>query len=299
VSALWLRPNLTTRDVHLLKCPKAHCTGQLTFRGSLGAPIDGSDDQPLGCGTLDCGQCGSAWPVQWGCPELIEPGSVSGTDWLLRPIYDLIAPSHDFGVDCVLPLLQYPDPDGARERYIERMELAALEPRADPIRILEVGIGAGANLPLLQRHLPLDVDVEFWGLDLSRGMLLQCALRADWWYFAPQVRLVLGDAHNLPFQSNQFDRVFHVGAINGYRDPKGALAEMARVARPRTPIVVVDEELDPAGNHSLLHRIAFHSLTWFDTNPRAPKNLVPAECLASAQVTRVSRFYYCLTFQKP
>lgn len=35
MSPLWLRPNLTTRDVHLLKCPKAHCTGQLTFRGSL------------------------------------------------------------------------------------------------------------------------------------------------------------------------------------------------------------------------------------------------------------------------
>lgn len=296
----WMRPNLTTRDVKRLKCPASNCEGHLTFRGSTGAPIDGSDDRPLAWGTLDCGECGSAWPVSWGCPDLVEAGSITGSDWLLRPIYDFIAPTHDAGVDCVLPLIQYPDPHGGRERYIERMQLDALESAGtEPIRILEVGIGAGANLPLLQQHLPLDVDVELWGLDLSRGMLLQCALRTEWLYAIPRVRLLLGDAHNLPFQDDQFDRVFHVGAINGYRDPTVALREMARVARPKTPIVVVDEELDPKRDHALCHRIAFSSLTWFDSNPRAPKHLVPKECLASAKVTPVSRFYYCLTFEKP
>jgi ubiquinone/menaquinone biosynthesis C-methylase UbiE len=294
-----MRTNLTTRDVELLKCPTANCEGRLVFHGTTGAPTDGGDDRPLEWGTLDCEACGSAWPVEWGYPDLVEPGSVTGSDRLLRPIYDFIAPTHDAGVNLVLPLLQFPDPNGARERYIERMRLDMLEPRDAPIRILEVGIGAGANLPLLQEYLPLDVEVEYWGLDLSKGMLLQCALRSAWWYFLPRVRLVVGDAHRLPFQNDRFDRVFHVGAINGYRDPKVALSEMARVARPKTPIVVVDEELDPKRNHTVGHRIAFSALTWFDTNPHAPKHLVPKECQASAEVTPVSRFYYCLTFQKP
>jgi ubiquinone/menaquinone biosynthesis C-methylase UbiE len=299
MSPSWMRTNLSTGDVERLQCPASQCDGGLVFRGSTGAPLDDTDDRPLGWGTLDCKKCGHAWPVEWGCPNLIEPNSVTGSDRFLRPIYDFIAPTHDAGVDWVLPLLQFPDPNGARERYIERMQLNKLEPRHKPIRILEVGIGAGANLPLLQQHLPLDIKVEFWGLDLSLGMLLQCALRSELWYAISRVRLVLGDAHRLPFQNDQFDRVLHVGAINGYRDAKVALHEMARVARPRTPIVVVDEELDPKRSHNLCHRIAFRSLTWFDNDPHAPKHLVPEECSASAEVTPVSRFYYCLTFQKP
>jgi ubiquinone/menaquinone biosynthesis C-methylase UbiE len=128
-------------------------------------------------------------------------------------------------------------------------------------------------------------------------MLFQCAWRADWLYAAPRVRLLRGDAHRLPFADNQFDRVFHVGGINGYRDPKLGLAEMARVARPRTPIVVVDEELDPERKHSLRHRLAFRAITWFDPDPRVPVDRLPAgtECV---EVSRVCRFYYCLTFQK-
>lgn len=296
--ASWMRTNLTTRDVDVFQCPTEHCRGRLVFKGALGAPLDGGV-QPLDWGTLDCGTCGRAWPLQVGVPDFVEPGSVSGSDRLLRPIYDFIAPSHDLGVNVVLPLIQFPDPEGARERYIERMRLDEIEPADRPIRILEVGIGAGANLPLLQQSLPLDVDVEFWGLDLSVGMLLQCALRSQWWYGTRGVRLLLGDAHRLPFADDRFDRVFHVGAINGYRDPRVALGEMARVARRGTPIVVVDEELDPNRTHRFWHRLAFESLTWFDSNPHAPIELVPAKCRPSAEVTRVSRFYYCLTFAKP
>lgn len=294
----WMRTNLTTGDLDALQCPTEHCRGPLAFNGALGAPLHG-EVRPLEWGTLDCGTCGRAWPLHVGVPDFVEPGSVAGSDRLLRPIYDFIAPSHDLGVNLVLPLIQFPDPQGARERYIERMRLDEIEPAGRPIRILEVGIGAGANLPLLQRYLPLDVEVEYWGLDLSVGMLLQCALRSQWWYFMPGVRLLLGDAHRLPFAADQFDRVFHVGAINGYRDRRAALREMARVARPGTPIVVVDEELDPHRDHRLWHRLAFESLTWFDDNPHAPIELVPEECRASAEVTRVSRFYYCLTFAKP
>ncbi len=42
-----------------------------------------------------------------------------------------------------------------------------------------------------------------------------------------------GRARARRFADGAFDRVFHVGGINGYRDRRRALAEMARVARPR------------------------------------------------------------------
>jgi hypothetical protein len=73
---------------------------------------------------------------------------------------------------------------------------------------------------------------------------------------------------------------------------------MARVARPGTPIVVVDEELDPARRHSVYHRLMFWSITWYDPNPHAPVELLPRAAV-DVEVTRVSRFYYCLRFRLP
>jgi ubiquinone/menaquinone biosynthesis C-methylase UbiE/uncharacterized protein YbaR (Trm112 family) len=290
------QPNLTVNDLRVLVCPV--CRSGLRFDGGVGHQR-ADETRAVEHGALICRECARVWSLVYGIPHMVEPGSVKGLDWFLRPIYDVIAPWHDLGVNFVLPVLQYPDPGASRERYIERLDLARLEP-AEPgavVRVLEVGVGAGANLPLLRRELPMDLDVEIWGLDLSPGMLLQCRWRAKWLYNSLHVRLVLGDAHHLPFADATFDRVFHVGGINGYRDVRRGLAEMARVARPGTPIVVVDEELDPDRKHSLHHRIAFDSLTWFDPDPRAPCDLLPPEA-TDVEVTRVSRFYYCLTFKK-
>jgi len=107
--------------------------------------------------------------------------------------------------------------------------------------------------------------------------------------------LLLADAHTLPFRDGTFDRVLHVGGINGYGDRARGLAEMARVARRGTPIVVVDEELDPHRTHSLYNRLAFKAITLYDQDPRAPRELVPPGTTA-VEVSPVSRFYYCLRF---
>ena len=72
---------------------------------------------------------------------------------------------------------------------------------------------------------------------------------------------------------------------------------MARVAKAQTPIVVVDEGIDPARDNSLLHTLAFRALTLFDRIRQAPVDLLPAGA-EHVQVSSVSRYYYCLTFQK-
>jgi SAM-dependent methyltransferase/uncharacterized protein YbaR (Trm112 family) len=292
----WFEPrvNLLDGDTDILMCPS--CGGGLSFDGRHGTP-NRTGKRPLRSGVLRCG-CGRAWPMTAGVPRLVDPRSLAGPDRLLRPIYDFIAPSHDLGVDFVLPLLQFPDPGASRERYIRPLELNQLSASGAPRRILEVGIGAGANLPLLQRHLPTDDADEIWGVDLSPGMLLQCGLRAEVLYAERRLRLVMADAHNLPFADASFDRVFHVGGINGYRDISRGLAEMARVAKPGTPIVVVDEELDPKRSHSVLHRLAFNAITWLERNPRVPIDALPHDA-TDVEVSRVSRFYYCLKFRMP
>jgi hypothetical protein len=73
---------------------------------------------------------------------------------------------------------------------------------------------------------------------------------------------------------------------------------MARVARPRTPIVVVDEQLDPARRHSLLRRLAFFAITLNQDEARAPTKLLPARAIDVLE-EQISTFYYCLSFRMP
>jgi ubiquinone/menaquinone biosynthesis C-methylase UbiE len=206
---------------------------------------------------------------------------------------------HDPAVRFLLPALQGSSAQALRDGYMPRLELDDLRSRPDrePLRILEVGVGTGANLPLLDRDLPPDLDVELWGCDLSSGMLDQCRERLSDYDGRP-MKLLLADAHALPFATASFDRVFHVGGIAGYRDPATALHEMARVARPGTPIVVVDEQLDPRQSHGLYYWLAFRSITFFTSEAVCPRAGLPA-AVVDVREEQISRFYYCLSFRTP
>lgn len=251
-------------------------------------------------GSLDCRQCRASWAVEAGLPRLYRESTVRGTDRLMRVFYDGLPSLHDPLTRHLLPLLEAGGSEAAlRDGYMKRIDLAALAPRADgrPLRILEIGVGAGANLPLLQRDLPRGIAAAIWGLDLSVGMLRQCQRRLRTWTGAP-VHLLAGDAHALPFADGAFDRVFHVGAMGSFRDGRRVLAEMTRVAAPGTPIVVVDEQLDPGRAHRLHHRAAFRLLTFYDPSPHCPVELLPPG-VTDVLEEAISRFYYCLSFRAP
>ena len=141
------------------------------------------------------------------------------------------------------------------------------------------------------------MPVELWGCDLSRGMLAVLTRRIErrrgW---GQRLRLVQCDAHALPFADASFDRVFHVGAMNSYRDPKTALAEMARVAARETPIVVVDEQLDRSKAHGLYHRAVFRLVTFYDDHPHCPLEHLPPGATGVVE-DQLSMFFYALTFR--
>ena len=107
-------------------------------------------------------------------------------------------------------------------------------PKGPGVRLLDVAIGDG----VYASWLPGDWSIV--GVDISTAQLLACQrLNAD-----RDLRLVLGEAEDLPFRNGEFDAVLSNGGFNHFNDPEAALREMARVAKPGAPIVIADEKPD-------------------------------------------------------
>lgn len=276
-------------DLRLFRCPT--CREALEWKGTE------HQDGSLYYGALIC-MHNHTWRVESGIPNLADRRRLSTKDQLMDVVYDFLAPVHDLSVTYLLPLLQYPDAQASRNNYIEAMELDTLGEDDKPKKVLEVGVGTGANIPLIAYAARQTNNLEIWAVDLNANMIKKCArAEANICEDSSPLKLALADAHELPFADSTFDRVLHVGGINIYRDAAQGLAEMARVAKPGTPIVVVDEGLDKKRDNTILHELSFLWLTSMDEFTGAPEDLLPDDC-DLVSVKNVMRFYYCMVFKK-
>jgi ubiquinone/menaquinone biosynthesis C-methylase UbiE len=108
----------------------------------------------------------------------------------------------------------------------------------------------------------------------------------------------MADAHALPFADATFDRVFHVGAVNSYRDPKLALTEMTRVAKPGVPALVVDQWLDRSQPPRLRDRLVYRAAAAYDAKMSHPSELLPAG-VGNVRMEQLNPVFYCLSFRCP
>lgn len=100
-----------------------------------------------------------------------------------------------------------------------------------PFKLLDVAIGDGAY------HGWLPAEWSVTGIDVSAAQLASCQRRNP----DRRLRLLLGEAENLPFRSQRFDAVLSIGGFNHFSDPEAALREMVRVVPSGAPIVISDE----------------------------------------------------------
>ena len=111
-------------------------------------------------------------------------------------------------------------PFGAKVADLEaKLVLNALSGLKEKV-VLEVGSGTGMWLKVLVEK----GFTEPIGLDISADMLKVARKKG-------LRRLVLGDAHRLPFSSNSVDAVLFVTSLEFMREPVKALAEAVRVSR--------------------------------------------------------------------
>ena len=168
-----------------------------------------------------------------GILRYLNSADLAGDNGKYNKLYDRLAPLYDLGEW----LARFKYGNGIAKMRREMMRLIDWQNGAS---VLYVSVGTGTDF----RYFPETVDagsLKIVGADLSLGMLRRA--RRNW-----QKRLNLSLVHcaaeDLPFADNSFDIVFHVGGINFFSDKRRALAEMLRVAKPHTKLMVADETQD-------------------------------------------------------
>lgn len=125
--------------------------------------------------------------------------------------------------------------DGAtawlERRFLSRAR-AWLVPRARG-RVLEVGVGTGANLALYDARVRLTaVDASAAMVEQARGKVAGAGCTVE--------ELRVADAGALPFQDGSFDAVVSTYVLCCVPDLDAALAEALRVLRPGGDLLLAD-----------------------------------------------------------
>lgn len=96
-------------------------------------------------------------------------------------------------------------------------------------RVLDLAAGTGTS-----SEPYADAGVDVVACDFSLGMLRVGKRRR------PDIDFIAGDATNLPFADNSFDAVTISFGLRNVNEPKKALAEMVRVAKPGGRLVIAE-----------------------------------------------------------
>ena len=249
---------------------------------------DESKDLIVDEGNLFCSNCEQNYLIRNGIVHFIYPQELKGINRRFAHSYDWY--SHVYTLFTKLAFLPFGGEYKARTEILSRLEL-------NGGRILEVSIGPGVNLPYLFNSQNAG---EVFGLDISAGQLARCSnlvARKGW-----SVDLFLGMAEALPFKSETFDSVFHIGGINFFSGKKEAIDEMIRVARPGRKIVIADESERVAKLYSYIPGFP-RSYQGRKMDTSVPIHLVPdtmEEILVDGIWKAHGQYHgYCLEFRKP
>ncbi|MFZ5788806.1 MAG: class I SAM-dependent methyltransferase [Acidobacteriota bacterium] len=128
--------------------------------------------------------------------------------------------------------------EGPRRRSLDRLALRSGE------RVLLVGAGTGADLPLLPP------GVRAVATDVTPAMLARARGKAR-----GDVRFAVMDAMDLDLPDAAFDAAILHLILALLPDPARCLAETARVVRPGGRIAVLDKFLPENGSAGLLRRV--------------------------------------------
>jgi ubiquinone/menaquinone biosynthesis C-methylase UbiE len=242
---------MRTETLAILCSPLEHALLELT----TDATVNGEAQQ-----FLVNHEHGLKFPIRDGIPLFVEPHQITGINNRFRRIYDGWAPFYDLLSRVGLYLLGVSELK-LRKEFVEKLEIKPGD------RVLATSVGTGSDVPFLPR------DCDYYGLDLSAGMLKVCQKKLR--KLDAAAELFLGQAEHLPFRDGSFDVVYQMGGINFFSDQGKAIHEMVRVAKNGSKIVIMDETEKVA--RTLEHIPGINA--WFRHQHRPiipPTTLIPA-----------------------
>lgn len=102
-------------------------------------------------------------------------------------------------------------------------------------KVLEIGIGTGANLPFYPHHIE-----SLTGVDFSQGMLQHARKKISILQLPFPVDLIEGDIQALPFPDDSFDTIISTCVFCSVPDPILGLKELKRVCKPTGKIFMLE-----------------------------------------------------------
>jgi ubiquinone/menaquinone biosynthesis C-methylase UbiE len=172
--------------------------------------------------SMACVNCGQAYPTRDGVlmvKETVSDNNKVAVDFYNSPLWPKFRFWEWFTFLC----------NGGEKR--SRDKVLRHLPKQANLKLLDVAIGDGVYLD----WLPKDWSVV--GIDISTCQLDACRKRAN----GRDLKLILGEAEDLPVQDGRFDAALSIGGFNYFNDPEKALREMVRAVKPGGTIVVSDE----------------------------------------------------------
>lgn len=126
-----------------------------------------------------------------------------------------------------------------RERSLWVMDLLDIQPTD---RVLEIGFGSGMDIRRAGRKASGGFVA---GVDHSEVMVRQAKRRNRAGIQAGQVDLRLGEAHELPYPAEWFDRVFAIDSAPFWRNPLDAVLEIRRVLKKAGMVALAVQPRNP------------------------------------------------------
>ena len=183
---------------------------------------DGSLQETTDGASMACQGCGLVYPSENGVllvKETVSDNNKVAVEFYNSPLWPKFRFWEWFTFAC----------NGGEKR--SRDKVLRHLPKQANLRLLDVAIGDGVYLD----WLPKDWSVV--GIDVSTVQLEACRRRAG----SRDLKLILGEAEDLPVQDARFDAALSIGGFNYFNDPEKALREMVRAVKPGGTIVVSDE----------------------------------------------------------
>lgn len=215
-------------------------------------------------GFLKCQACNKLYKIENGIPNFLLLDSLNKRDrkWMLE--YDRMARSYDIIMCYLAPFFS----TGLEpfERYLWVKQLHVKK----GARVLDVSTGTGRNLPFILRQI--GSNGKLVAMDISKGCLAYAKMKIEkrgW----ENVELQRANASYLPYKTDIFDAVIHVGGINTFGEKRRALHEMVRVAKQNAKIIIVDEGLSPEKQKTFLGKFLLRTNALYACEP--PTKLLP------------------------